>query len=89
MTELTEDRFIDIREELAKFHGKKVTVEIKSSEEDERKIIKNNEHELHVKGKIKINTSIKEFKNSDVVNVCKKYVEWLGKIVEECKQKFN
>lgn len=86
------DKFVDLTDYLKLFGGKEVTLEVKKIKSDdmtEDVEVNQKEGEVSVKGVLKIYDSIKEFKRQDICEVCQQYVNWLQKIVDECKEIFG
>ena len=73
---------------MIKFSGKKVELEIQAVK-NKKRVVEETDSTLHMVGKININNTIKEFKNNDILEICKNYINWLEEIVEECEKKFG
>lgn len=86
--ELGDGEFVDIKEKMRKFSGKKVELEIQAVK-NKKRVVEETDSTLHMVGKININNTIKEFKNNDILEICKNYINWLEEIVEECEKKIG
>lgn len=86
--EVEDGNFVDIEEKMNKFSKKKVEIEIKIPENSSHRMDET-EKELHIVGKLKVSNTIKEFKNVDILEICKKYISWLNEIVNECEKRFG
>ncbi|MCW6124219.1 hypothetical protein [Clostridium sporogenes] len=76
--------FCDIGEVFKKFIGKRVNVEIKQIEDLKKFNISEDRNYTEVIGKLRISTTVEEFKNKDIINICTEYDTWLSNIVNEC-----
>ncbi|WP_050607249.1 hypothetical protein [Clostridium niameyense] len=79
--------FCDIDEVFKKFIGKRVNIKIEPIEDLKNlkgfNIYNDNNH-TEVTGKLKISTTVEEFKNEDIINICEEYDVWLSNITSEC-----
>lgn len=81
--------FCDIEEVMRKYLGKEITLEIKEIEKPENYSFYEDENSTVVSGVLKISTTVEEFKDKDIIDICEEYDSWLTDVVSECIRKFR
>lgn len=80
--------FCDINDVARRFVGKKVSIEIMEEKRDGFNFYED-KNRVEVSGELKISTTVEEFKNKDIFDICIEYDAWLSIIVNECVSIFG
>lgn len=85
---------VDVMEEIKRYvkrHGedKTYTLTIENNTENNNKEMLINNGTLSIHGTVNIYDTVKEFKDSNIVEKCEEYFNWLKSIVKECDMLFN
>jgi hypothetical protein len=81
--------FCDIYEVFDRYIGEKINLTIEAMDEDPGFSVREDNDETQITGKLKISTTVEEFKNKDIIDICAEYDEWLSSIVNECIKLFG
>jgi len=82
--------FCDINDVFKRFVGKKVAIEIETMKEKRNEFnFYEDANRVEVSGKLKSSTTVEEFKNKDIIDICIEYDAWLSIIVNECVSIFG
>ena len=79
----------NIYDEITPFVGKKISLTIEQTENSKRAGRISDDNTLVLKGTINKINSVQEFKNKDILDVCRQYFDWLNQIVKVCIKQFG